>query len=69
MDAELEVVRCTDCQALITYDEIKQFGCCPECNCKRVRNVLTMKPEEEQKLREKGVSEAFFTLFEATDHA
>lgn len=40
------VVRCTECQRLITRKEIQEVGGCPDCGCRRIRNVLTLKPEE-----------------------
>ena len=45
------VVRCTECQRLITRREIQEQGCCPDCSCRRVRNVLTLKPEEMDRVK------------------
>jgi hypothetical protein len=57
------VVRCTECQLMITREEIQQYGCCPECGNRRMRNVLTMKPEERERLQSMGCNE-FLALFE-----
>jgi predicted RNA-binding Zn-ribbon protein involved in translation (DUF1610 family) len=61
-------VRCTDCQRLIFRDEVQQFGCCPDCGNKRVRNVLTLKDDERQMLEQKGYND-FLKLFEGVPDA
>ncbi len=60
------VVRCTECQRMITREEIHEDGCCPECGNRRMRNVLNMSPEERDKLREMGCHE-FLSLFEEVE--
>ena len=57
------VVRCTECQRMITREEIAQSGCCPKCGNRRVRNVLVMSPEEKALCQEKGFND-FLKLFE-----
>jgi hypothetical protein len=57
------VVRCTECQLMITREEIQQHGCCPGCGNRRMRNVLNMSTEERDRLREMGCDE-FLKFFE-----
>lgn len=40
------VVRCTECQRMITRQEIQEHGGCPGCGCRRVRNVLVLNDDE-----------------------
>jgi len=47
------VVRCCDCQLLILRETIQKTSGCPECGCRRVRNVLNMSPKEGEWLRGK----------------
>lgn len=56
------VVRCTDCQRLVFRTEIKEFGCCPDCGCKRFKNVVVMDDKEQQILIDKGHGD-FLKLF------
>lgn len=56
------VVRCTECQRLITRAEIQVAGCCPDCGCRRVRNVLTLKDDE--MARAKAEWPEFAAIFE-----
>ena len=58
------VVRCCDCQKLITREEIKKFGMCPGCGTKRVKNVTLLTEKEMEELKARGISEDFFKLFE-----
>lgn len=67
MDAELEVLRCTDCVKLVFNRDMRKLGCCPNCGCKRFKNVLLLKDPEIEWLKEKGVSPEFMSLFEVTD--
>jgi len=60
------VVRCTECQLMITREEIQTHGCCPDCGNRRMRNVLTMLPGERDRLREMG-QEDFLALFEEVE--
>lgn len=62
------VVRCTDCQRIIFRDEVQQFGCCPDCGNRRVRNVLTLNDEERAMLEQKG-HHKFLELFEGAANA
>ena len=61
-------VRCTECQRLIFMPEIKEFGACPDCGCKRVRNVLTLNEKEQKLLIDKGFDD-FLQLFEGVSNA
>lgn len=58
------VVRCTDCQTLITRDEIRKFGMCPSCGTRRMRNVVVLSAKEMQELRNKDISPEFLAEFE-----
>jgi len=60
------VVRCTECQLMITREEIQRHGCCPDCGNRRMRNVLTMLPGERERLRELG-HDGFLSLFEEVE--
>lgn len=56
------VVRCTECQRLVTRAEIQASGGCPGCGCRRVRNVLTLNDAEME--RAKAEWPEFAALFE-----
>jgi Zn finger protein HypA/HybF involved in hydrogenase expression len=58
------VVRCADCQALVTREEVRKFGMCPLCGNRRMRNVLVLSEKEMSTLRRKGVGEEFLAEFE-----
>lgn len=58
------VVRCVDCASLITRQDVQKFGMCPNCGCKRVKNVLIMNDKEINELKEKNISPEFIALFE-----
>lgn len=60
------VVRCTECQTMIFRDQIYEFGCCPKCGNRRVRNVLNMSPEERDEINNKGFGD-FLELFEEVE--
>jgi hypothetical protein len=57
------VVRCTECQLMVTREEVQKHGCCPGCGNRRMRNVLNMSSEERTRLRGMGC-EDFLALFE-----
>ena len=57
------VVRCTECQLMITRDEIQKHGCCPNCGNRRMRNVLNMSEEEKNRIGNLGHND-FLELFE-----
>jgi len=57
------VVRCTECQLMITRDEIQKHGCCPNCGNRRMRNVLNMSEEEKDRIGNLGHND-FLELFE-----
>jgi len=61
------IVRCCDCQRLITREEIGKFGMCPGCGTKRVKNVQILTEKEVEALKDMGISEDFFKLFEEVD--
>ena len=63
------VVRCCECQVLITREQIQKFGGCPKCGNKRIRNVLNMTGNEMEALRTKQISEDFLKLFEEASDA
>lgn len=44
------LVRCTECQRLVTHAEIQQLGCCP-CGCRRMREITTLSEQEEAAIR------------------
>jgi Zn finger protein HypA/HybF involved in hydrogenase expression len=62
------VVRCTDCQRLITRAEIRKYGLCPDCGNKRVRNVLVLSGKEVERLKEMDIDPAFLAEFTAVDN-
>lgn len=61
------VVRCVDCQRIIFRHEIQEFGMCPGCGTKRVKNVLLLTEEEMNELKDKCVSSEFLDEFEVKD--
>lgn len=64
METELEALRCTDCQELNTNKDIKKLGMCRNCGNKRMKNVLLLNDKEAADLKARGVSDAFFEMFE-----
>lgn len=44
------IVRCTDCLSLVHRIYISKKGGCHHCGNRRMKNVLTMKPEEMSKI-------------------
>lgn len=58
------VVRCTDCQAIVTRDDIRKFGMCPKCGTRRMRNVVVLNAKEMQDLKNADVDPAFLAEFE-----
>jgi len=58
------VVRCCDCQRLVTREEVRKHGMCPGCGNRRMRNVLVLSDKEMADLDRKGVSPEFLALFE-----
>jgi hypothetical protein len=61
------IVRCCDCQAIISRETIRDAGCCPQCGNRRVRNVLAMNEEEMDKLKENNIDPEFIALFEGVE--
>jgi len=61
------IVRCCDCAKIIMREAIKKFGSCPSCGNRRVRNVLSMTPEEFEKLKEKNIDPDYLALFEGVE--
>ena len=61
------VVRCVDCQRLVTREEIKEFGMCLGCGTKRVKNVSVLSADEVSMLIEKGFQE-FVDTFDEVAH-
>jgi len=47
------VVRCVDCQRVVSRSEIHVFGMCPGCGTKRVKNVLLLTQDEMEVVEEK----------------
>jgi hypothetical protein len=58
------VVRCCDCQALITRDAIRDAGSCLKCGARRFRNVLNMTGGEHEALAASGIDPDYLALFE-----
>jgi rRNA maturation endonuclease Nob1 len=61
------VLRCTECQRIIFQEEIAKIGKCPNCGCRKVRNVLTLSDSEEKLLKNKNVDPEFLELFEVVN--
>ena len=61
------VIRCCECQNLIMRTIIHKDGQCPNCGCKRIRNVLAMNDKEMDRLKELGVDPEFLALFEGVE--
>jgi hypothetical protein len=63
------IMRCIECQSIITAEHIRTEGSCWNCNGKKVRQVNTIKPEEMAELEKKGIDPEFLLLFEANSKA
>lgn len=57
------IVRCDACQQINFLDKVKQKGGCHYCGNNRVKNVLTMTPDEMRKIKDE-VDPEFLALFE-----
>lgn len=58
------VIRCDSCHVLVHRKHVHTMGCCPECGNRRFRNVLTLKENEMEKLKEWKIDPEFIALFE-----
>jgi phage FluMu protein Com len=58
------VVRCVECQKLIFKEAIQMRGKCPQCGCRKVRNVMNLTQSEHKLMIHKGVDPEFLILFE-----
>ena len=45
------LLRCKDCQRLVTHDVLTAHGCCPRCGTRRVVEITTLSPWEWVKIR------------------
>ena len=61
------VVRCCDCQTIIWREDLAKIGQCPTCGNRRVRNVTTLKPDEQQSLIDRGIDPEFLAQFKAVN--
>lgn len=41
------LLRCKDCQALVTFDAIKKLGCCDKCGNKRFTEINLLSEKEQ----------------------
>lgn len=57
-------VRCTECQRIIFQEEVAKLGKCPNCGCRKVRNILTLSDSEALLFKNKGIDPEFLELFE-----
>jgi|WetSurMetagenome_2_1015567.scaffolds.fasta_scaffold1836367_2 predicted RNA-binding Zn-ribbon protein involved in translation (DUF1610 family) len=60
-------VRCTECQRIIFKNEIETIGRCPNCGCRKVRNIATLSDSEAKLMRNKKVDPEFLELFEVVN--
>ena len=61
------IVRCCDCNKIIYKAQLRQYGMCPACGNRRVRNVQVVSPEEMAELRFRKVDPEFLALFSEVD--
>jgi len=59
------IIRCCDCQALVTRQALRDSGTCPKCGTRRFRNLLNMTEKEMNALIESGIDPDFLAHFEA----
>ncbi len=57
------VLRCLNCQALLTRKAITTLGCCNKCGMKRVTTVQMLSDTEKQTLIDSGVDKAWIDEF------
>lgn len=48
-----DILRCKDCRALVTSTDLFREGCCTECGCRRVTEVVGLSLWEWFKIRVK----------------
>jgi hypothetical protein len=63
------IVRCTECQSIIYRDTLGKMGMCSKCGNRRVRNVLSLNPEEMQAAKDRKIDPQFLALFEESEDA
>ena len=66
------LLRCKDCQALVTFEVITKLGCCP-CGNKRFNEIKTLSEQEEADIRNGIIvfqdSDKFLAEFSSVGHA
>jgi DNA-directed RNA polymerase subunit RPC12/RpoP len=63
-----DLLRCKDCQKLVTFETIKKLGMCDGCGNKRFVEIKLLKAEEMEKIRSGEIDfdhrEEFIKAFE-----
>jgi hypothetical protein len=60
-------VRCTECQRIIFQAEVEAIGRCPNCGCRKVRNIVTLSDSEQKLMKNKNVDPEFLAEFEVVN--
>lgn len=50
------LVRCKDCQHLVTYEKIKKLGCCDFCGNRRFGEINLLRQEERDAIASGAIS-------------
>lgn len=50
------LMRCKDCQKLVTFDAIKKLGCCDKCGNRRFAEITLLNDEEQAAIRSGAIS-------------
>ncbi len=58
-----ELLRCKDCQALVTFDAIKKIGGCDQCGNKRFNEISLLTEKEMADIRSGKIDFKFRELF------
>lgn len=57
------VVRCTECNKILFMADIRKFGKCIYCGCRKVRSLDVISDSEVKLLKNKKVDPEFLALF------
>ena len=64
-----DLMRCKDCQALVTFETITKIGCCDKCGNKRFVEITLLSEDEMAKIKSGAIEFAnrdeFIAEFEA----
>ena len=74
---EERILRCDGCQGLVHTDKLRRLGCCHHCGNRKYKSVQILRPDEEEKLRNRSYDfaldpwpegvEEFLSLFERVE--